>query len=307
MHSDRDMPRIVRSWLRTDEHESADRVLDNVLALLDTTPQRRSRWPARRITDMNTYAKLAIAAAAVVVAVVVGINLLPAQGRVGSGPAASPSTSPAPSPTLSPSPSASSASAFPPAGSLAIGTQAMTRGGIPLSLELPTTGWRSEQGYFLNKGTGVAPEAASILFWNPDPEGVYADPCAHVVSPPAGPSTAELANAVARIPGVDIVSGPSDVTVGGHAAKRVVLTVPETVGCKAGDGGFYLWYDLGQGSGCAGTQPCPRYASALGSTYSVWIIDVDGKRLFIEAESYKGASPQIRQELQRIVDSITFG
>ena len=30
MTTDRDMTRIVRSWLRTDEHESADRVLDGV-------------------------------------------------------------------------------------------------------------------------------------------------------------------------------------------------------------------------------------------------------------------------------------
>jgi hypothetical protein len=33
---------------------------------------------------------------------------------------------------------------------------------------------------------------------------------------------------------------------------------------------------------------------------------VDGTRLFIEAESYKGASPEIDQEIQQIVDSIQF-
>jgi hypothetical protein len=304
MQSDRDVPRIVRSWLRTDEHESADRVLDNVFALLDATPQRRSRWPARRIADMNTYAKLAIAAAAVVVAAVVGINLLPSQGRVGGGPAASPL--PSPSPTLLASPSSSPASTFPAAGELAMGTHAMVRGGVPISVNLSTTGWRSEQGLFLNKGIGVTSAGTSFLFWDPDPKGVYADPCAHKVSPPAGPSTAELAAAVAAIPGVDIVSGPSDVSVGGHPAKYVVLTVPETVGCKAGDGGFYLWYGQGDGSGCGGTQPCPRYATALGSTYRVWIVDVGGTRLFVEAESYKGAGPKVGQEIQQIVDSIKF-
>src|SRR3970040_1990973 len=85
MSTERDMTRIVRSWLRTDEHESADRVLDHVLAQLNATPQRRSWWPARRIADMNNVAKLAIAAAAVVVVAVVGINLLPAGGGVGGG------------------------------------------------------------------------------------------------------------------------------------------------------------------------------------------------------------------------------
>ena len=55
MSTDRDITRIVRSWLRTDEHESADRVLDAVLDQLDTTPQRRSTWwPARRFSQMST-------------------------------------------------------------------------------------------------------------------------------------------------------------------------------------------------------------------------------------------------------------
>ena len=39
MSAERDTTRIVRSWLRTDEHESADRVLDTVLTL----PVRRRR------------------------------------------------------------------------------------------------------------------------------------------------------------------------------------------------------------------------------------------------------------------------
>ena len=37
MSTDRNPTRIVRSWLRSDEHESADRVLDAVLDQLDTT------------------------------------------------------------------------------------------------------------------------------------------------------------------------------------------------------------------------------------------------------------------------------
>ena len=61
MSTDRDITRIVRSWLRTDEHESADRVLDAVLDRLDTTPQRRATWwPAWRFPEMNNTAKLAL-------------------------------------------------------------------------------------------------------------------------------------------------------------------------------------------------------------------------------------------------------
>ncbi len=112
MSTDRDTTRIVRSWLQTDEHESADRVLDAVLDQLDTTPQRRATWwPVRRLPQMNTTAKLAIAAAAVVVAAFLGIRfLLPGQ-NVGSD---------GPTPTPSPSPAAFHS------GSLAAGTYVMT-------------------------------------------------------------------------------------------------------------------------------------------------------------------------------------
>jgi hypothetical protein len=300
MSADRDMTRIVRSWLRTDERESADRVLDNVLALLDATPQRRSWWPARRIAEMNTFAKLAIAAAAVVVVAIIGINLLPARGGVGGGPALSPSPTllPTPTPTPKPSPSASPA-AFPPAGALAIGRHSMTRGGVPLSIDVPTSGWHSEQGSFIEKDPIATPDGVSFLFWDPSPKGVFADPCAQVPGPVVGPSTADLAAAVSTLPGTDLVSGPSDVTVGGRPAKSVVITVPEDVGCTAGEQGFHLWFaDLSNGEA--------RYATALGETVRVWIVDVNGTRLFIEGESYKGAGPEVDGEIQRMIASIQF-
>src|SRR6476659_6832853 len=96
MSTERDVTRIVRSWLRTDEHESADRVLETVLARLDTTPQRRPRWPSRRYAQMNNVTRLAVGAAAVLVVAVLGFNLLPRTGGVGG------QAAPAPTPTLAP-------------------------------------------------------------------------------------------------------------------------------------------------------------------------------------------------------------
>jgi hypothetical protein len=60
MNTDRDTTRIVRSWLQTDEYESADHVLDTVLDQLDTTPQRRAGWLGRRLPTMNNTAKLTL-------------------------------------------------------------------------------------------------------------------------------------------------------------------------------------------------------------------------------------------------------
>lgn len=294
MSTERDMTRIVRSWLRTDEHESADRVLDNVLALLDATPQRRSWWPARRIADMNTVAKLATSLAAVIVAAVVVVNLLPGTGGPGGGP----TPSPTPSPTAIPSPSPAPSIVFPPEGALAAGRHSMTRGGISLSINVPTSKWDSGLGYFISKDAGVGPDGASFLFWDPDPVGVYADPCAQREGPVVGPTTADLAAAMTTIPDTTLVSGPTDVTVGGRPAKHVVITVSEDVACGGTGDEFYLWY--------ADEENAGRYATVLGATLSEWIVDVDGTRLVIDAETYKGATPAVAQEVQAMIDSIKF-
>jgi hypothetical protein len=301
MDSERDVTRIVQSWLHTDEHESADRILGNVLAVLDATPQRRSLWPARRIAEMNTFAKLAIAAAAVVVVALVGINLLPASGGIGPG---VPVVTPSPSPTPQPSPSASPAVVFPARGVLAIGRHAFSQNGIGFSLEFASSGWASSgvvvaDGGHLTKGFAQNKDAAWMLLWGID--GVYADPCGKITGPPLSASADDLASAVATLPGAELVSGPEDVTLGGHRATHVAITIPDDIACAPSD--FFLWYDA---SGCDGDTPCGRWVSALGETNHVWIFEVDGKHVWIEAETYRGASPELEREVQQIVESIRF-
>jgi len=316
MSADRDMTRIVRSWLRTDEHESADFVLDNVLALLDATPQRRSWWPARRIADMNTFAKFAIAAAAVVVVAVVGINLLPASGGVGGGPAVSPSPSPAPSvlpsasPSLSPWPSlppepSPVAGAFPPSGELAIGRHTFIQNGVPFSLEVSSPGWSSSgvqvapDGGTLTKGEAT-PQKVWMLLWSID--GVYADPCGQVPAPPVSPSAADLAAAVASIPGFDVITGPTDVTLGGRSAKHVTVKLRDDIECAGRQ--FYMWYDNVR---CGADAPCYRWANAPGRQINdVWIVELDGTHIWIEAETFDTASPEALQEVRQMIDSVQF-
>jgi hypothetical protein len=87
--------RIVLSWLREETHENAERVLLRALDEVDTTPQRRSWWPAWRTNRMNTYAKLIAAAAAVLVVAAVGYQFLPRSGGIGGQPTIAPSPSPA--------------------------------------------------------------------------------------------------------------------------------------------------------------------------------------------------------------------
>ena len=78
MSTDRDLTTLVRSWLQTDEHESADRVVGAVFDRLDTTPQRRPLWRAWRNNLMNGTFKLVAAGTA---AVLVGLKPGPDEVR----------------------------------------------------------------------------------------------------------------------------------------------------------------------------------------------------------------------------------
>ena len=293
MSADRDVTRIVRSWLEEGVTALPDRVLDDVLDQLPATHQRRAWWPAWRFRDMNTSIKLAIAAAAVVVVAIIGYNLLPGPNNVGG---------PSPTPTTGPSPSATPAAfVYPTAGPLAIGSHSLTVQGVPLSFSLATSGWSVDTNGFIVKGTGVAVDEAAFLFWSP--VNIYPDPCTRApLNPPAGPSAADLATAISTAHGTDATE-PSDVAVDGRAAKYVVLTVPEKSDCVSN---FYLWYNDCAGDPSSNAATCYRFATRLGDTLRIWIVDVDGARLSIEANTRKVAGPEVEQEIQQIVDSIRF-
>ena len=106
----------------------------------------------------------------------------------------------------------------------------------------------------------------------------------------------DLAAAVARAPGTKLVKGPSDVTLGGHPAKHVVLTVRKNVGCDPGF--FYTWRDVYGGTLWPTTD--------VGDTIRVWIVAVDGTRLFIAAATTEEADAELKKEIKQIVESIRF-
>ena len=105
-------------------------------------------------------------------------------------------------------------------------------------------------------------------------------------------------------------SGPTRVTVGGRPAQHVVLTVREDLGCEPGY--FFSWRPRNVVLGCVLARQ-----SSVGDTIRVWIVDVGGTRLFIEAVTKERhavtkepvASAELRkveQEITKIVRSIRF-
>ncbi len=295
MSTDRDTTRIVRSWLRTDEHESADRVLDAVLDQIDTTPQRRvTWWPVRRLFDMNKALTFGVAAAALVIVAVLGYNfLVPAGPRVG-GPAGSPS------PTASPA-------AF-RAGALTAGTYELRPftdsrdSGLCMPEDPQCAEDPADDSIRITLAIPDGYEAVANgrpLIWGPEGDtgliilrgaGLYSDPC-HSTPPPdiaVGPTVDDFANAVADHPLLDATT-PVDVTLAGYAGKYLDLQLPADVS-ECTDN-FWV-YEPGV------------YAQGPSHRWHLWILDVDGIRVVIQSMDYPSTSAAAQAELQAIVNSI---
>ena len=286
MDPERDVTRIVRSWLRTDEHESADRVLDDVLAMLDTNTQHRPWWLARRLADVSTGARLAIAGAALVTVAAVGFNLLPSSGVVG-GPTASTAQIPSPSPTATTSPVPDPVSKIEP-GSHVLSTPQMR-----VHLTMPA-GWSGdESGINLLPGVGYRGMLDLTVTAN-DVSYVVSDVCADeadVAFAPLGPTVEDLTRALANQVGVQR-SGPTDVTLGGYPARKFVLTLLDACPGPEGHG---FWADAARTYG---------FWLKHRETGTVYVVDVNGDRLVITSQYGPSASAEDIAQLSAITDSI---
>ena len=125
--------------------------------------------------------------------------------------------------------------------------------------------------------------------------GVYSDPCRssegfiHV-----GPTVGDLATALARQPRRH-GSAPVAVGLDGYSGEYVELTVPKNIDFASCDGGtFHSW----EGSGGERKQQGP------GQHDELWILDVDGTRLVIDATYMPGTTEADRAELTELVASV---
>jgi len=295
MSADRDVTGIVRSWLDEGVTALPDRVLDAVLDQVPATPQRRATlWPVRRYPTMSKFLGVAVAAVAIIAAVFIGYRLI-GNSSVGPTPIETPT------PTAEPTPSPTPLALLPPQGELAIGQHEMWLGGVHVTFDIQTGGWISNGDFGIGKGEEKTPTGAGFIFWSHSAaDNVYSDPCYQGLMAPAPERTAAaLAEAVTQIPGTDVVTAPTDVTVGGRPAKHVVIRVRHDIGCEPGQ--FYLWADLD-------TPGDARYATDYGFEVQTWIIEADdaGTLVWIDGETYEGAGPGPAQELQKVIDSIQF-
>ena len=284
MSTERDVTRIVRSWLEEGVTTLPDRVLDTVLDQVPATRQRRAWWPARRLPRMNTSIRIAVAAAAVVVLALIGVNLMPRAGGVGGvgGPAATPAPTATPTPTPAPT--------LPPSGALAPGTY---RSDV-ITYTLPA-GWTAFSGWAALKGNGDPPNGMAVA---PDTNfaTVYKDPCHwQTTAAPVGPTVDNLVAALVAQKRGAIVT-PVDVTIDGFRGKQIDLMVPLNVKIAACDTGIYKsWTDTSGGD---------RYNQGPGQHDLLDILDVNGRTVAIQRSFYPANTAADRAELQAIFDSI---
>jgi hypothetical protein len=268
--------RAVRDWLEDGSDRTPRPAIDAVLLAVKTTPQERDLRIPRRFTHMPTYVRLAAGIAFVAVVGVGFLAFLNGDPNSVGPPTATPTARATPAPTLSPLSE----------GPLAAGRHVYEGEGVRVVLTVPA-GWEGGQ-FSISKAPGrELPDGTNIGFRQPT--SVFADPCAPELSAePMGPTVDELAAALAGLPNVIGVT-QADVTISGFSGKHVSFIVDTTgIDCVMGLYG----------------QDAFVRAAENGQRQDLWILDVAGTRLVIDAATFPDTSAGDRAEMQAIVDTL---
>jgi hypothetical protein len=253
---------------------------------------------AREPNGRSARSTVAFVLAALVLIVVVG-SWLNRDGER-SAPAVSTGASPRSTQTgdsfstLSPPPSPRTAT-IDSARLVGIGRQSLTVKGISFSFSVPSGGWARFGDLYISKSTVSVQEADAIIFWTDVGRSKYAVACGQWWGSPVG-SVADWAAQASRKRGTELVKGPLDVTIGGYAAQHVVFIIRKDVACNPGF--FHTWKAVHEGPFWSGTR--------VGDTIRIWLVKVGEKVLFIEGDTHQYAGADLRQEVERIVASMTF-
>jgi len=217
-----------------------------------------------------------------------------------------------PGATSTPAPSASASKAVAPTLSAASAPttlhtvgKVLGGGAMPAySVELPD-GWSAGDSHFMLKD---AANVIGVSVW--DVVQVPSDPChwkGHMTMP--GPTVDDLVRALVAQPTRNATT-PTDVTLAGHAGKYLEWSVPEDMvvtgdadfdGCDTwpdnGHRDFVSWLSTGGGE---------RYQQFAGQVDRLWVLDVNGLRLVIDATYPPDATDAAQAELVEIVESMQF-
>ena len=177
--------------------------------------------------------------------------------------------------------------------------------GPGITVTNPASGWSFDTDFgAFSEGdeVGNVPEA-TILLWS-FPAGtefyVPADPCQSESTMSTSPATTadEISSALAAQAQRD-ASEPVDVTIGGYEGKSLTVHVPDDVVFADCEGETFLSY-------ATGDDPGARSQQGPGQIDDMWILDVEGSPVIIDALYRPDSRPELVEEMRSIAQSATF-
>jgi hypothetical protein len=290
--SDRQTDRIVRAWLEDGVTQFPDRLLDGVLDQIPDTRQRQPFRLAGRFAQMSTSMRVALASVAAMVVVAGGAYLF-AGGYVGA-PAATPT--PTPTPIATPSPTADPRADQIPEPDIALEPgpysyyETLDQGELRVTLTVPD-GWTSHEGWYVYRAPILVDDSGvSVAVWSPT-HGislVFPDPCG-AQTRSAGTTADEL---VAALEDTNMVVGSaSPVSINGLTGMEIRLATDEGI-------------DVSKCAGVDHLTPWWGRWTAAGTEQTLWIFDVAGGRVVVEAAAEPLADATQRAQMEQVLQSV---
>ena len=282
MSTQHDPDRLIRAFLDEGQTVLPERTYDAVRGRIERTRQRVAIGPWRERT-MTTIARIAVAAAAVLVLAVGASQLIPRDGGSGGAP-------PSPSPTLSASPSGSAAAPQPT--TMTVDSPFPVRVTVQLGDDWSLWGDEGAAGKGWYKRS-PDPPGMGFTFWTV--ENVFATPCGPTggMDPAIGSGVDDLADALVAQPGT-VVDADRPVVVDGYTGRFLDYTADLTLGnCDSGH--LNRWTTVSDGTSRQALD---------GEHDQVWILDVDGQRIVIDAFDFVTTSDADRAELAAVIDTV---
>ena len=297
MNRSPDVELVLREYLAGNDGAAPDYVLDVVEGRIARQPQRRA-WRLQGRLSVNTYAKLAAAAAAILVVGFVGWRLLPANPNIGGQPTPLPTAAPtiAP-PSLAPT---ASAAAFVCeegtgcAGLLAAGTHSTTQFAPAFSYAVPDEWMNPIDLPTLVGLTPVDRPADLILVWSGVVPAETTAACTLQAKAGAGTSADDWVAYLTEHPGLD-ATNVQDSTIGGRTVRSVdIRSFGGWTSPCADDRVDFNVPILKSADGAPGDG----YGVRTGAMARIYAIEVERETVVITVYSYSGSGV----DLAAIVD-----
>jgi len=244
---------------------------------------------------MSRNLRIVFAATAVAIVAFVGYELI-----------VSPSTD---GPTASGSPGADLAAGALDPGTRYRASRHSDTGSVTFSFAVPTSGW-SYDGFEVIRNPD-SPQDTRVWFFltssmysdaMPITPAVFDEPCAHDAFQTFDEGLAGHAEALASIPGTELISGPAEVTIDSRRGQYLAIEFPADLGCANSD--FWLLFNASCGTP---KIDCSNYPTWAGESLREWLVDVNDEIFNIRAQVRSPeAGAELDSEIQRLVESIQF-